>query len=131
MSKLTETDEVLYRQIHPEFFTDGEPSSDRFKPYASDNGLMSTDRSSLATPQESHSLYVSQGRLSAAVFGISVEEFGAETIDCIADPVKDRAGQLDNPAHALADYRQHDPKRYGNIAKRLKKLAMARGCLHK
>lgn len=131
MSKLTDQTEVLYRQIHPEFFSNGEPSSDRFKPYASDNGLMSTDRSSLTTPKDSHSLYVSQGRLSAAVFGISVQEFSDENIDCFADPILDTPGKADNLAHALANYSQHDPKRYGNVAKRLKKLAMARGCLHK
>ena len=131
MSKLTDQTEVLYRQIHPDFFTDGAPSSDRFKPYSNDDGLMSTDRSSLTTPKDSHSLYVSQGKLSAAVYGISVQEFGNENIDCLSNPIFNTPGQADNHAHALADYRQHDPRRYGNIAKRLKKLAMARGCLHK
>lgn len=130
MTLLTDKNEVLYRQIHPEYFTDGEPSSDRFKPYPSDNGFMSTDRASLISPVESHRMYVSQGKASAAVFGLSVGEFGNENIPCSADPVTDEAGVVTNAAHALADYNQHDPKKYKLVAKRLKQLAMERGCLH-
>ncbi|SHN06344.1 hypothetical protein [Phytopseudomonas punonensis] len=129
MTKLSDEAEVLYRQIHPEYFTDGEPSSDRFKPYPRDNGMMSLDRSSLTSAQDSHALYVEQGRLSAAVFGLSVMEFKSESIECVASPIAQTPTTPANPAHASADFTPHAAKNHKNIAKRLKRHAVARGCL--
>jgi len=76
-------------------------------------------------------LYTSTGKRSAAVFGLSVSEFEAESISCVEDPIKDDPELPDNPAHALADYNGHDQKKQKVVAKRLKSLAVKRGCLYK
>ncbi|QNK74208.1 hypothetical protein H7F36_02875 [Variovorax sp. PAMC28562] len=123
-------EEVLFRQIHPHSLEKGEPSSDRFRPYANDQNQMSVDRSALTTAAESHTLYVANGKLSAAVFGLAVAELSAESIPCKADPLTAKDDQLENAAHALADYSAHSEKAQKNIAKKLKQLAIARGCLH-
>jgi hypothetical protein len=127
---LESPDEVLFRQIHPDSLHDGIPASDRFRPSEMDANKLSTDRSSITTAADAHALYTSTGKKSAAVFGLTVAEFNAESIPCIEDPVKDDPHLPDNPAHALADYSAHAHGKQKLIAKRLKRLAVARGCLH-
>lgn len=127
---LVDADEVLFRQIHPTFLHNGEPASDRFKPYPNDHGLMSVDRSALTSAAASHALYVSTGLQSAAVFGVSVGELDAEGVPCQEDPLPATSTTPANPAHALADYNAHDDKKQKNISKRLKRKAVARGQLH-
>lgn len=127
--KLLDEDEVMFRQIHPSSLQNGEPASDRFRPYASDGHLMSVDRSALITAEQSHSLYTSTGRKSAAVFGVSVREFGDEAIDCLSDPLEKTELEPANPSHALADYTKHSASQQKLIAKRLQRLAVNRGCL--
>lgn len=123
-------EELLFRQIHPHSLEKGEPSSDRFRPYASDQNRMSVDRSAHTTAAESHALYLANGRQSAAVFGLAVAELSAESITCLVDPLAATSTQLENAAHALADYSAHTEKAQKNVAKKLKQLAIARGCLH-
>lgn len=130
MTNLTDKAELLFRQIHPNFLENGEPSSDRFRPSAKDKNKLSLDRSSLTTPEKSHALYTSNGLQSAAVFGLSVEEFESETISCHSDPVDETETSAANPAHALADYGLHTEQKQKLIAKKLKRLAISRGCLY-
>ena len=125
--KLTDGSEVLFRQIHPQFFQDGEPASNRFMPSDADQNLLSVDRSSLVTAAQSHAHYTSNGAASAAVFGVSVHEFGKESIECVADPRPAENERLQNTAHALANYSSHSPKHQKNVAKRLKIMAVTRG----
>jgi len=128
--RLTDEAEVLFRQIHPNFIESGEPSSDRFRPSEKDKNQLSVDRSSISTAAESHALYTKTGSASAAVYGVSVGEFEAETIGCVSDPVSATGKELGNPAHALANYSTHTAKNQKVVALRLKRLAISRGRLH-
>lgn len=130
VNKLIDGEEILFRQIHPNSMEKGEPGSDRFRPTPSDKNMLSTDRSSLTMAAASHALYTSTGRRSAAVFGLSVGEFEREDIKCFEDPLKKSEAEPENHAHALADYSSHAEKAQKLVAKRLKRLAVARGCLH-
>jgi hypothetical protein len=127
--KLADQKEILFRQIHPHFFDNGEPSSNRFMPSEKDKNKLSVDRSSLTTAEQSHSLYVSSGYQSVAVFGLTVGEFTVEDISCWSDPILATEMSLANPAHSLADYSSHVPNKQKLIAKRLKRAAITRGCL--
>jgi hypothetical protein len=127
--KLTDAGEILFRQINPKSFQNGEPGSDRFRPSERDENMLSTDRSSLTSAAQAHSLFVSTGKESAAVFGIGVGEFQTESIVCVEDPVTATDELPANLAHALADYSSHTDKVQKVLAKRLKRLAIARGCL--
>ncbi|KRA84228.1 hypothetical protein [Altererythrobacter sp. Root672] len=128
--QLTDPNEVLFRQIHPSNFKDGRPASDRFRPQPSDHGKMSVDRAALTSANASHALYSSSGNLSAAVFGVSVEEFLEESLICLSDPLIATAGQPANPAHALVDYTSFEERKWKNISKRLCIKAIERGQLH-
>jgi hypothetical protein len=123
-SALTDADEVQFRQIHPNFIHNGQPSSDRFKPQPNDAGLMSVDRASITTASAAYALYTSTGSQSAAVFGVTVSEFGSENIICFEDAL------IENPAHAVADYNSHIASEHKNISKRLTRKAIARGQLY-
>lgn len=123
-SVLTDAEEVLFRQIHPNFIHNGQPASDRFKPQPNDAGMMSVDRGSLTTASASHALYTKAGSQSAAVFGVSVSEFGEEGIRCEENVL------LENPAHAVANFNPHPAYEHKNISKRLTRKAVARGQLH-
>ena len=129
-SRLTDCNEVLFRQIHPNCIFNGNPASDRFKPQPNDAGLMSVDRSSLTDAGSSHALYTRNGNQSGAVYGVSVEEFGSESINCREDPLGVTQTSLANPAHALADYTHHEEKKWKLISKRLTQKAKARGQFH-
>lgn len=122
--------EVLFRQIHPNFMQNGEPASDRFRPQPNDEGMMSLDREALTTAAASYALYTSNGRQSAAVYGVAIGEFDTEVVPCQEDPLAATGTAPANPAHALADYTRHDYKAQKNISKRLKRKAVARGQLH-
>lgn len=128
--KLEEKSEVLFRQIHPKLYVNGAPATNRFKPSENDDGQLSLDRSSLTTAAKAHKLYVSSGKESAAVFGVTVGEFNDVMIDCVGDPVKKSDSHPANAAHALADYRQIEKKDWDVVAKRLKRKAVARGLLY-
>lgn len=127
--ELTDISEVLFRQIHPSSIHDGEPSSDRFRPSQRDSNRLSVDRSSLTSAEDAHRLYTSSGRKSAAVYGLTVGEFKAETIPCKEAPILNHARLPDNSAHSLADYSAHEKRGQKILALRLKQLAIARGCL--
>ena len=127
--KLTDQEEILFRQIHPHFFDNGEPSSNRFMPSGKDQNKLSVDRSSLTTAEQSHSLYVGNGYQSVAVFGLTVGEFNVEDISCWPDPILATEISVANPAHALADFSSHASNKNKLIAKRLKRAVITRGCL--
>lgn len=129
-NELTDGTEVLFRHIHPNFMENGEPSSDRFRPSEKDENLLSVDRSALVSAANAHALYVGNGRVAVAVFGVTVAEFSSEDISCAKDPTPETATEKANPAHALASYAKHLPKSQKNIAKKLKRLAVERGQLH-
>lgn len=130
-TRLSDTDEVLYRQIHPDLYLDGALASSAFQPTLADNRQLSVDRSSLTDPASSFALYVSNGLKSRAVYGVSVGEFGAEGIPCHSDPLAATSTLKANPAHAYADYAGiASPKTEKKKAQRLRDRAVERGRAH-
>lgn len=129
--KLSNPEELLFRQIHPSGLAAGCPCSSCFMPSTSDGGLLSVDRSSITTAEDAHQLYTRTGRKSAAVYGLSVADFLACDIPCFEDPVLDHPVLPDNPAHALADFSAQGRTRRRVVAKELKHFAVSRGRLFK
>jgi hypothetical protein len=128
--KLTDEAEVLFRQIHPDLMQDGEPASSSFRPKEADNDKLSVDRGALTTASDAHALYTSNGHRSAAVYGITVSEFAGCGIPCEDDPLEETEEAARNPAHALASFAGYGTSKQKTLGKRLKKFAVARGCLH-
>jgi hypothetical protein len=127
---LTDENEVLFRQIHPTFIQDGQPSSQPFAPTPKDANRLSVDRSSLTTAADSHALFTGNGHASEAVYGVSVGEFGQADLPCHSEPLPATETEPENPAHAYADFAAHALNQQKNRAKRLKQHAIARGRMH-
>ena len=130
MAKLTDEAEILFRQIHPNYMSNGMPSSDRFRPTSNDGGRLSVDRSALVSAAESHELYVSNGRASTAVFGVSVGECLAEQLPSFEDPIEESSTTKANPAHAVIDFSAFSEKDRRVLGRRLQLKAIDRGQLH-
>lgn len=128
--KLDDENELLFRQVHPSFVIDGQVSSQPFHPTDKDDNKLSVDRASLTTAANSHALYTANGFSSAAVYALNVAEFAEEALSCVSDPLPAANGLAENPAHAYADYSAFRTNQQKNIAKRLKKKAVARGQQH-
>jgi len=127
---LDEADEVLFRQIHPNFFENSHPGSPQFAPTPKDEGKLSVDRSSLTDAAGAHALFTGNGFESAAVYGLTVAEFNAESLPCYSDPLKAAGTLAANPAHAYADFATFNANQHKKIAKRLRNVAVKRGRLH-
>ena len=127
---LTDDREILFRQVHPNFVVDGQLSSQPFQPTVKDEGKLSVDRSALTDAAGSFNLYISDGHKSVAVYGLTVGEFGAQQIACHSDPLAQSDSQTANAAHAFADYSPHSVNQQKIKAKRLKNMALSRGCLY-
>ena len=127
---LDDGEEVLFRQIHPNFDDNGYPGSFPFAPSAKDESKLSVDRSSLTTAAASHALFTSNGFESVAVYGVSVAEFRVESLPCYPDPIEAQGTLAANPAHAYADFSAFSPTQGKKIAKRLRNNAVQRGRLH-
>lgn len=127
--KLSEAEGVLYRQVHPELVDEaGKPSSSVFRPTPNDENKLSVDRSKITTAKDAFELFLSRGRSSSAVYGVTVEEFGSEELGCVADPID--CEEFANPAHALVDYSSFGGAQQRKKAQRIKVVALARGQLH-
>lgn len=127
---IADQDELLFRQIHPNFHDKSHPGSPQFAPTPKDEGLLSVDRSTITTAAAAHALFTGNGFQSAAVYGLTVGEFGAESLPCHPDPLPATGELAANPAHAYADFSAFNEKQQKNIAKRLRNVAVKRGRLH-
>lgn len=128
-AKLQDVGELCYRHIHPNFYKNGIPSTNRFKPSDNDQGFLSVDRSSLTTAEQSFNLYASSGKKVAAVFAVSVGEFDQNSVSVYEDPTAATQTHPANPAHCLADFTSGkcDPNVVSMI---LRDLAVKRGVCH-
>jgi hypothetical protein len=127
---LEHKDELLYRQIHPNFYDDNHPGSPQFAPTVKDEGKLSVDRGSITTTEASHALFIANGFKSAAVYGLTVGEFGVESLLCHPDPLEAGGLLAANPAHAYADFSAFPSSQGKKIAKRLRNVAVKRGRLY-
>lgn len=134
---IDEPDEVLYRQIDPSWLDDeGVPSSQAFYPWRSiDDGCLSTDRSSITSPAESHALATALpprgfGLDSVGVWGLSVQEVIDSCLSAWSDPVVGTPEKPENPAHALVEFGGMSQKKWKSVGRVLKLRALARGRLH-
>lgn len=127
---LKDADELLFRQAHPILMDGDVPASSVFQPKPSDENRLSVDRSALTNPEAAYRLFVGNGFLSAAVYGLTVGEFLNEQIECLEDPLPSIELNSANPAHAVAIYGKILGNRQKRAAQRLKQVALARGKLY-
>jgi hypothetical protein len=126
-NKLTESDELLMRQVHPNnMLQEGRLWSGAFTPTKADAGLLSADRDSIISPKDAYERYLRMKSLAQAggSWGVSIIEFAAIGLECYSDPV---AG---NDAHALVDFAKKDAGKQKGLGKLAYSRAAARGRLY-
>jgi hypothetical protein len=128
---MTDANEVLFRQIHPNLFDGDEPASSAFMPNSSDEGQLSVDRETLTTAQSAYDLYVGNGLKSGGTYGVTTGEFGAQELQCYPQPIEASGSLKANPAHARVDFSALGSSKRRTVAKRLKTCALSRGLLYK
>jgi hypothetical protein len=123
---LADSEELLFRQVHPHFFDAGEPTNGAFRPGSNDNGELSVGRSSLTTAQEAFIRHTEKrGLASTGVWAVSVGEVTAVELKAIPDP------EPDDEAHSFVDFRSLSRKQCEGKSKLLRRDAVARGCQYK
>lgn len=126
-SRLTASDELLTRQVHPSQITEGRPSSRLFTPTDRDAGHLSADRESLLSPRDAYESYLQRKKLIEAggTWGVSIQEFVSLGLSSYADPIPD------NAAHVLVDFTSAgDAKKQQTVGKLAYAKAKERGRLH-
>lgn len=124
--RLTDPDEVLLRQVHPDQVEGGGISKVPFLPRRGDNSMVSTLRG-YVSPEEAYRRHTEDhGHESVGTWGVAVgegEEHGVPSWDdsCLPESPAD---------HASLDYAQHPAvNQRARVARKLRDAAVARGCL--
>jgi hypothetical protein len=119
---LNDHDELLFRQVNPNWIREGRVSSQAFRPMPKDGGLLSVDRASMTTAEASHRLFTEELRLaSAGVWAITVAECAAQDLPVLEDPIAVSPQTTANPAHAVVSFASVSSK--GQIEAKGQKLA--------
>lgn len=117
-------DTLLLRQAHPQFAPGGQLTSQAFVPFPKDDGLLSVDDGDLIGAADAYGHYTGVlGLRSNGVWSVSKREADGESVPAISTPEPNR------PSHASLDFRGKSDRECRRTAKRLKALALTRGCL--
>ena len=130
-----DAEELLHRQVHPEFIQAGEVTSQAFRPFPRDDGKLSVDRNTLASAQEAYERHiqkidpVKQTNLeSAGTWSVSVAECLELELPPISDPI---AEPEPNPAHCLIQFSDYSGSQRKKRAKKLCDKAIKRGATYR
>jgi len=118
-------DTVLLRQAHPNFMKGSLPTSQVFMPNSEDEGRMSVYDADQITPPDAYDHYTRVLLMqSHSVWGVTKKEADGCDVPASPDPL------ADFPSHARIDFSGVPETSWRKVAKRLKGLSIARGCLY-
>lgn len=116
---------LLLRQVHPQFLTDEQLTSQAFMLFPKDHGRLSVYDGDQISAEASYRHYTDAlGFQSRGVWAVSGAESNGLGLPHLPDPLPD------SPAHAVIDFGQRSEKECRKLAKRLRDFAVQRGCLH-
>lgn len=122
---LTDSEELLYRQVHPSWVQDGVPSSQAFRPTKKDAGMLSIALGSKTTPEGVFNHHTQVLKLqSAGTWAVTVAEVAGAGLSSYEQP------RDDSPDHGFIDFRELGRGQTERSAKLLLANARERGCLH-
>jgi hypothetical protein len=120
------SDTLLWRQAHPNFMDGKRPTSQVFFPFPKDNGKLSVYDGDQVNAEDSYKHYTEVLKNeSASVWAVIKSEADSHGVPASSDPLPNFA------AHAKVDFNFKPEKECRKIAKRLKALAIARGCQYR
>jgi hypothetical protein len=99
-TRLTDPDEVLFRQVHPSWVHDGVPTSQAFTPTPKDEGELSIARGSLTSAEAAHKHHTTVQKFeSVGTWAVTVAEANDAELESFDDD------QPDLLAHGFVDFR--------------------------
>lgn len=127
-------DELLFRQVRPgpDWFQDGKPTSQNFRPLRKDAGKLSVALESLTTAADAFLHHTGLGFDSVGTWGLSLAEVDSDgprgaagrSMEAFAEPTSD------NPAHGFVDFRALPAGACRRVSLAYLVFADMRGCLH-
>jgi hypothetical protein len=131
MTHFEDEDELLLRQVHPNFITEHRVTSQAFLPTPKDDKKLSVNRNTMITPIESYEHHTVKKKLqSGGVWGVSVGEVSHyDSLSIESDPISD---PVDDQSHCLINFSKlSSESRIKAMAKQLAAKARDRGCIYK
>src|SRR5688500_18005364 len=126
---LVESDELLFRQVHPSFMRDGRVGSQAFRPTPKDKKMLSVAQSTRTTPQAAFELHTQcNGLASVGTWAVTTGECHALGLPVREDRITE--GRCPDPAHALVDFAALSNSKIEAQGVRLARQANDRGRLH-
>lgn len=138
-SELTESGELIWRQVHPHRLHDGVVSSEAFEPGRSDDKQLSSTRQAKTTAEQAYKHHAEVAKLkTAGSTAVTVSEVRSQKPIIDGDPdvaslrvVDDSETSSEDaplpPGHVYIDYRPLGSKRITKKAKQLAFFANKRG----
>jgi hypothetical protein len=132
VGKALASEELLHRQVNPNFMKDGRVTSAAFQPTKKDKGLLSVNRGSMCSAEEAHRAFVARGWSSWGTLTIAVSEVTAVQLTALEAPLNvadDPEEQFDDETHAVVDFRSlnDNKKQIEKRARILRDNAVRRG----
>lgn len=136
VTRLTNQDEILLRQVHPSWLVDGAPTKAAFHPTSKDEKKLSTLREAVGAEEAYRRWTVALKRASVGTYGIAVAEVNATTFERASDQIAvgllavDDAVTQGVPDHASVVFTDLSKEQRVQAARKLREHAVARGSLH-
>jgi hypothetical protein len=129
--ELTESGELLWRNVHPSFVDGGQLSSQAFRPTPKDAGRLSTAREDAVSAADHFTEYtVDLGLASGGVWAVSVGEVVAAELTAWFDAESDQAPDPCPTGHTSVDFGDASEGRVRKIGGQLRDHAVKRGRQH-
>ena len=130
---ITDLDEYYFRQCHPQFLTDGVPSTQMFGDFAQDDGKLSGNRSTAALPKQAFDFHTETlGNKSAGTWAVTVGEVTNVSSRVVDDRNAPTVRPPDPvpPGHSYVDMRHLTSRERRRLRGELRIAAVNRGRVH-
>lgn len=130
---IVDKDEYYFRQCHPQFLTDGVPSTQMFGDFAQDAGKLSGNRSTVALPKQAFDFHTETlGNKSAGTWAVTVGEVTKVSSRVVDDTNAPTVRPPDPvpPGHSYVDMRHLTSKERRRLRGELRIAAVSRGRVH-
>ncbi len=132
VGKALAADELVHRQVNPNFVKDGRITSEALQPTKKDKGLLSVNRGSMCSAEEAHRAFTARGWSSWGTLTLAVSEVVAVQLTALEAPLDvadDPEDLFDDVTHAVVDYRSlnDNRKQIEKRARTLRDQAVKRG----
>jgi hypothetical protein len=130
-TSLTNIDELLYRQVHPNWVRDGRVTSQAFRPTKKDTDRLSVSCSSRTNAEGAYALHTgAKGLQSVGTWGVTVGEYQDHQLRSYYDPITSPPEPVPDDAHCYVDYSTLPSKSaIEAVGALVARIATARGCL--